>query len=216
MRISGAISWSLVSIWLVLLGCSGNSIDDLVVQLTDKNPEVRRTAAQVLAARSGNSPALVAALGLASTSSDVEVREIAVEGLGQPGRDAATVLPLLEKSLADPELSVRLKSALAIHRIAPQNQSYVPVLDDSLRAGHGTVFLEVGRMGEDARWAVPTLLKLLSDQRANVRALAAQTLGQIGVADQGAIEALKLRLRDNRPAVRNAAERSLKQLAGKS
>ena len=77
------------------------------------------------------------------------------------------------------------------------------------------MFVEVGRMGTDAKWRIPTLVKLLADQRPTIRALAAQTLGQIGIADENVRTALEQHLRNDQPVVRKAAERSLQQLTGK-
>jgi HEAT repeat protein len=82
----------------------------------------------------------------------------------------------------------------------------------SLLAGDGIVFIEVGRMGEGGKWAVPTLVKLLSHQQSNIRALAAKTLGQIGAAAGEAKAALGQRLRDEHPVVRNAAQDALSQI----
>ena len=110
---------------------------------------------------------------------DPKVRGVAARALGESSMDAGVTVPALVKALDDREPTVRLAVALAIAKIDPRNESYVPVLTESLLVGHGPVFVEVGRMGADAKWALPTLVKLLSDQRASIRALAAQTLGQI-------------------------------------
>jgi HEAT repeat protein len=212
MQTSERVHSSIVGVCLLMIGCGGDSIDQLMAQLNDGKSEVRRAAAQALASQSGNSPALIAAYQQACTSSDVEVREIAVAALGQNGRDSASVLPILEQALADQEQSVRLKAALAIYAIAPMRQDFVPVLLDSLRAGHGTVFLEVGRMRGRAKWAVPTLVSLLSDRRAQIRALAAQALGEIGVKNDRVESSLRWGLQDDRPAVRNACQQALDRL----
>jgi len=210
MRISGVMRRPQFFFCLLLLGCGANSTDRLVAQLGDDDPEVRRVAARALADQRGTSSEIIAALTQAAANSDVEVRQIAVEALAQKGSAAETVLPPLERALADPELSVRLKAALAIRKIDPESESYRPVLLDSLRAGHGTVFLEVGRMGTDAQWAVPTLVTVLSsDRRPSIRALAASTLGRIGASTSKVESALRRALRDQSPAVRTAAQQAL-------
>ena len=149
---------------LLALGCS-HSTDKLIAQLGDADPVVRRATARALGEEQGSSADAVAALGHAIKDSDIEVRENAADALGQQGTAAKSSVRALEQALDDPELSVRLKAALAIRSIDPASQSYVPVLIASLRAGHGPVFLEVGRMGTDADWAVPTLVALLSHPR---------------------------------------------------
>jgi HEAT repeat protein len=193
------------------LGC-GNSTDKLIAQLSDVDPVVRRAAARALGEQQGQSEDAVAALGHAIEDSDVEVREIASSALGQMGPAAAASRPALESALEDRDLPVRLAAALAIQKIAPTSRSYERVLIASLRAGHGPVFLEVGRMGTDADWAAPTLVALLSHPKSPIRALAAQTLGEIGVADSNVKSALQRSLRDDHPAVRKAAQQALEQI----
>jgi hypothetical protein len=104
---------------------------------------------------------------------------------------------------------VRLTTALAIQKIDPRSRTHQAVLIQSLQSGDGTVFLEVGRMGADAKWAVPTLIKLLSHQQPKIRALSAQALGGIGADASAAKPALRQRLRDPDPMVRKAAQHAL-------
>jgi HEAT repeat protein len=196
----------------VLLGCGTSATDRWMAQLNDANPETRRAAARALADDRGSSRMLVEALAAATGNSDVEVREIAVEALGQRGDAAKPALPLLERALSDSEVSVRLKAALAIRHIKPESHSYERVLLDSLRAGHGTVFLEVGRMGPDASWATPALVAALADRRPTIRALAATTLGEIEASGDEVEAALQRAERDPKPAVRQAAQQALVEI----
>jgi len=141
---------------------------------------------------------------------DPQVRCAAIEALADEPGDAAVTVPSLERVLADTDTSVRLSAAVALQKIDADNQSFPPVLIESLEAGHAPLFLEIGRMGQDAEWAVPTLVKLLSDQQPQIRGLAAQALGEIGVADASVTAALERRQRDDAPAVRRATERALR------
>jgi HEAT repeat protein len=200
---------------LLTTGCSSSS-GDLIAQLNDGDPVVRRAAARALGEQPNQSAAAVAALGRATNDPDLEVRENAVDALAQKGSAAKSSASALEQALDDSEVSVRLKAALAIRAIDPANRSYVPVFVESLRAGHGPVFLEVGRMGVEADWAVPTLVALLSDRRATIRALAARTLGTIGVADGSVESALQRSLRDDHPTVRKAAQQALDHFRSQS
>jgi hypothetical protein len=86
------------------------------------------------------------------------------------------------------------------------------VILESLSAGDGPVFLEVGRMGANAQWAVPTLTKLIVRPEKGIRALSAQTLGQIGPAASEAQSARNQSLRDSDPAIRGAAHRALEKI----
>jgi HEAT repeat protein len=196
--------------WICLLaaGC-GNSTDTLIAQLSDPNPEFRRAAARTMGMDNADRGEAVAALAIALSDSDLEVRELAAASLGKIGAKGKSSLPALEGALADPHASVRLSAALAIPKIDPNLRSHESVLIESLRSGDGTVFLEVGRMGADAKWAVPTLLKLLSHRQPKIRALAASALGGIGAAASDAESSLRQRLRDPHPTVRKAARNAL-------
>ena len=216
-KMSSSRALQLMLVWsgCFALGC-GNSTDALVAQLGDGDPAVRRFAARALGEEHGSSAEAVAALGRAIEDPDIEVREFAGASLGQLGPAAAASMPALESALNDPELPVRLAAARAIQKIDPASRSHEPVLIASLRAGHGPVFLEVGRMRADAEWAVPTLVKLLSHRKATIRALAARTLGEIGVADGKVESALQRSQRDDHPTVRTAAQQALDHMRSQS
>jgi HEAT repeat protein len=166
-------------LWLVVGGCGGNSTGDLLRQLENPDPTMRRSAIRALVDERG---------------------------------DVAVLVPALERVLGDTDTSVRLSAAVALQKIDPANQSFRPLLIESLEAGHAPLFLEVGRMGPDAEWAVPTLVTLLTHPQPQIRALSARALGEIGVAGRIVETALKQRLRDDSAAVRRAAERALEQI----
>ena len=65
--------------------------------------------------------------------------------------------------------------------------------------------LLLGRMGPEAREAVPTLLELLQDASIQNRRLAAWTLGNIGQGAVEAIPALLVTIRDADEGVRKMA-----------
>ena len=205
---------SMIVLWVLCLfaiGCS-SATDRLIAQLSDPDPKVRGAAARALGESSIDASAAIPALTDTLDDSDISVRERAIASLGCRGSAAKSSVPAIVKLLGDREPPIRLVAALAIAKIEPRSESYVPVLTESLLAGHGPMFIEVGRLGADAKWAVPTLVKLLSDQRANIRALAAQTLGEIGIGDNHVRRALEQHLRDDQPAVRKAAQQALQQI----
>jgi len=159
--------------------------------------------------REDSTNALIEQLG----DSDPRVRRAAIDALADEPGDVAVTVPALARVLADTDTSVRLSAAVALQKIDAGNPSFPPVLIESLEAGHAPMFLEVGRMGRDAEWAVPTLLKLLSHPQPQIRGLAARALGEIGIADTSVTAALERRQRDEAPAVRRAAERALELIA---
>ena len=72
--------------------------------------------------------------------------------------------------------------------------------------------LLLGRMGPEARAAVPTLLELLYDESAQNRKLAAWTLGYIGQGAVEAIPALLVAVQDTNEGVRKMAREALEQI----
>ena len=81
--------------------------------------------------------------------------------------------------------------------------------DSSVRRGATKA---LGRMGAEAKGAVPVLNEVLKDQDAVVRSNAAEALGNIGSEASGAIPALKEALKDKDSFVRRNAEKALKNI----
>jgi HEAT repeat protein len=211
MRTGHATQLALIWIGAAIVGC-GNSTDALVAQLSDPSPEKRRTAARELGTTQGDASRAVAGLATALEDPDLEVRELAADSMGRIGSEAKSGLPALEKALHDPQSSVRLTSALAIQEIDPHSRSHESVLIASLRSGNGALFVEIGQMGADAKWAVPTLVTLLSHPQPKIRALAAQALGGIGAPSPDVLSTLRQRLRDPEAIVRKAAQNALSKI----
>ena len=72
--------------------------------------------------------------------------------------------------------------------------------------------LLLGRMGAEARVAVPTLLELLHEECAQNRKLAAWTLGHIGQGAVDAIPALLVAARDSDEGVWQMAREALEKI----
>jgi HEAT repeat protein len=200
----------------VIAGC-GHRTSGLLADLSSPNAKTRREAARAL----GDLPDLpsetvMIALTEAAKDSDAEVRAQAIVALGRAGAAANSYVPAVEESLRDPDAAVRISAALAIWKIDPANERGQPILLDALNAGNGPIFLELGRKGDRAAWAAPTLVRLLAHPQAGIRALAARTLGQIGTAPPEAQPALELLERDSDPAVRRAAQTALAKISVKS
>lgn len=194
---------------LLQTGCARDPIADLAAQLNDPNVAVRRAAARSLGEQPITDERIVAALTKGAADTDMEVRYRSIEPFGRLGRAGKPVIPVLKKALADPEKRVRLEAALALARIDPQDTAPRPLLIAALREGDGRILLATGAMGNDAAWAVPTLVGLLSHNSPQVRAIAAKTLGRIGPAAIDAKPALEAARRDANPVVQNAAKEAL-------
>jgi HEAT repeat protein len=126
--------------------------------------------------------------------------------------DSTEAVPVLTAALRDNDEKVQVAAALALLEIEPRNADCQPIIERALLGGHGPAFIAVGASGEDAQWAVPTLVKLLSDRKTMVRALAAKTLGEIGSKGEEVDAALRRGLRDENRAVRNASQQALDRL----
>src|SRR6266849_3290503 len=93
-------------------------------------------------------------------------RTLTGQALGRIGPDAKTALPRLAENLKDERESVRHGAALAIGLISPQNaQVAVATLADALsdRRYRQEVAGVLGRIGADAKAAVPALIDALKD-----------------------------------------------------
>ena len=76
--------------------------------------------------------------------------------------------------------------------------------------------LLLGRMGPEAREAVPTLLELLQNESIQNRRLAAWTLGNIGQGAVEAIPALLVTVRDSNEGVKQMAREALEKISPSS
>ncbi len=204
-----------VALCLATIGC-GNSVDDLIAQLGDKDVETRRAAVRALTSHTLVDQRIITAFEKATADSDAEVRRLSINALGNRGPSAKSSLPALKTALADEDPRVRVRAALAICKIAPDDRSFVPVLVSAVRGGDGRLLQEVGTLGEDAAWAVPTVIELLSHESAPMRALAAQTLGRIGDSTGEVKSALERASRDANAAVQSAAKYALRRLRARS
>jgi HEAT repeat protein len=198
----------------LVIGC-GDPVGNAINQLGDSNVAIRRTAVRTLRQQVPADERVVAALAKAIADRDADVRRQAILALGEMGSVATSSLPALKQALKDSDVSCQRRAALAIQRIAPSDPSYRPILMAAIREGDGRTLLAIGAMGEDAAWAVPSLIGLLSHDALNARAMAARTLGRIGPKASDARAQLERLLRDPNAAVRGAAQDALDKIGGR-
>jgi HEAT repeat protein len=197
---------------VLLAGCARDPASELISRLNDPDVAVRRTAARTLREQPIADNRVVAALATSAKDSDVAVRCLSVEALGNLGRIDRANVQHLKPALADPEERVRLEAALAIAKVDPHDDSGRSVLIGAMREGDGRTLLAIGAMEADAAWAVPTLIGLLSHEKPQVRTLAARTLGRIGTAAVQGKPALEIARRDSNIAVQTAAKDALNRI----
>lgn len=201
---------------LLVVGCARDPLNDLLSRLSDPDVAVRRTAARALRDQRRTDEPVLAALTKSAGDTDMEVRYLSIDALGQAGAAAKSSLPVLKSALADPEKRVRQEAALSIPKIDPSHTSFHAVLISSMREGDGRTLLAVAAMGTDAAWAVPTLTALLSHAAPQVRVLAARGLGRVGPAAIAGKLALEAAARDSNAAVQKAAKEALARIESKS
>jgi HEAT repeat protein len=141
---------------------------------------------------------------------DVLVREEALEVLAQAGPTARTAAPKVEKLLADPRRSVRIRAALALWRTTGQADAAVKSLADSLtdksRATRLQALQVLMELGPKAVEAVPAIVEQIDDADYAVSNQAQSVLQRI---DRAALPGIIKALSDEDVRRRRGAARAL-------
>lgn len=165
----------------VYLSKKGNpeALPILIKALNHSDEYVRRIAVSALG--DSDNPEVVPALIMMLNDSDYEVRGTAAMVLGNIGNP--TAIPALIESLNDANKYVRFMSADALSRMG--NLEGIPTLieglndsEESFRLSAIGIVMLLNRI--DNYILIPVLIEALKNSDKNVRALAAQTLGNIG------------------------------------
>lgn len=177
---------------LVSIGAEGKEATPLLIELLHhKESYARHMAAHALGY--GKDPRAAGPL-LEAFEKDPEivVKNTAIQSLGLLGPDAKAAVPALEARLKDPDIGTRICAAEAIWKINKDAVKAVPVIVDGLRAKNdwyvGFASGILGRMGADAKLAVPELTAMLKDPGETQRRVARELLKSI---DPKALEAAK-------------------------
>ena len=164
------------------------------------------------------------------------LRIAALQALGAFGRAAAPAVPALVDALRDPDLRIRWFAIETLALIGPEAKAAVPKLIEALRSkdvaeagmlrGLGTFMFRqmddgpirliaaeaLGRIGPEAKAAVPDLIAALDGPDSRVRCEAVRALGAIGPDSAPAIPNLVRQLVRGQPEL--AAEWSKDALVG--
>jgi HEAT repeat protein len=198
-----------VCLGLVLAGCSPRATEPvpearpLPVQDPPRQMEAELTDPRVLG--------LIAALERGNL---LERFQAACE-LGDIGPEAKAAAPALASLVNDSSYANSTMAARALIRIGPPAvASVVPLLQDPRAAVRKTAAEILGRIGPEAKEAVPALTRALTDTDRGVRLQATTALGQIDPGN-AAVRAAELiaALKDKDPEVRGTAAESLGQLS---
>lgn len=146
---------------------------------------------------------------------DKVVQRQAVVALGELGASARPALPLLLQLLKDPDATLAHVVVQTLQKIPPV-EADLPVYQAALRENHPLVRQQVaarlGRLGPQAREAVPELAALLKDKDFRVRRKVVTALREIGPAARSACSNLTEALADDDREVADQAFETLMQL----
>jgi HEAT repeat protein len=145
-----------------------DAVPGLIKALRDKDADsgLRRSAAVALGAVGPDAAAAVGALVEALGADDGETRLAALTALAQVGFEAKDLTPSVKKLLKDGDPKVRAAAARVLWLADRTDPDVLPPLVEMVKeGGPGRVAASevLGRMGEDARAAVPALAEALKD-----------------------------------------------------
>jgi HEAT repeat protein len=180
-------SFLTISLAPLVLGDVLADVQQSIADLSDRDWQVRRTAAESLGDSGSADKIVIEALTKAVEDPDSRVRRSAADALASIGKDASRAVPALVAALDDIDPGVVAAAARAI-----------------------------GQMGSRASKAVGDLTALLDHDDARVREAASAALGELGRRAKKSAFDLNGRLNDPDPAVRAAAAVSLGQLGPRS
>ncbi len=183
--------------------------------LKDPRKEVRRAAARNLASLGRSALPALALLTAALRDADHDVRRFAAMALGNIGPGASSALPMLNQ-LRKNRWRAQDEAERAIVGIGkPALAILVQLLDApdvDTRTYALRALLSLSKHHEFYHAAIPRLGRLLADEQAKVRVLAARTLAVFGRAAEPALPALWKCLEDPQPSVREAARETVRAI----
>ena len=182
----------------------------MIEWLTDPDPKVKQTAADVLGDIGG--PEATSALTRSLGDTDSSVRMHAVKALGAIGRhgSAAVVISLIPR-LEDDKADVRIATIAQLEELGDR-RAVIPLVarfGDTAPEARRSAVRAVGRLGDPS--AVPALIRLTSDPNEDVRTAAVGSLGLLGAVD--AIDALTDQLTTGSDSYRQKVAYALGQIA---
>jgi HEAT repeat protein len=124
-------------------------IDQLVRQIEDRDPFVRRAAVEALGRRGADAPGAVGAVAECLKDEDEKVQRLAVEALGHFGEAAAHERGQLQALLDNEDTMLRVAAARSLGRIGGSTEHVLLVLMKALESIHPWTAAEAARaLGE--------------------------------------------------------------------
>ncbi len=175
---------------------TGNSAAALVRVLGDKSERVRFNAVQSLCNLKVEAKTVIPPLAATLHDESAEVRALAASHIGFFGTDASAAEPALIEALSDADAEVRHAAAATLGGIGPAPRpGAVSALkqffaddDAELRRNAISSVIEIDR--EEAKGAVPLLIRIIEDKNTKEGAWAALSLEKLGPHANAAVPAL--------------------------
>lgn len=197
---------------------SAEDTNKLILQLKNKDPEIRRVAAKALGDAGEDDAKIIGALILGLQDKDTFVRRFSAQSLGNLKTQNKEAIPALAALLNSAEEKKENQSAAAISlgKIGSSSFSVLhsAFIDKSKPTNIREKAIEaIGTLGKDGKSAVPDLMETLKDEE--LRFASAVALGKIGSEAKQAKESLKLIVEDKKQrdkSFKDAASAALKNI----
>lgn len=223
---------AVLSVALAAATAGADEVSDLVRQLKSGDVDARRTAAKSLGEAGAGAASAVPALTSALRDGDLYVRRFAAQSLGEIGAGAKSAVPaltaLLQKSGERKEV---LDAATAALGKIGGGAGSVKALVATLTNAEGDPEVRrqaaetLGKMGADAKRAIPALMSVLKPPKGpppagDLRTAAAEALGEIATPSDKQTVTLLTDLSNDKAlrrdrALMQAVNDALKKIKGK-
>jgi HEAT repeat protein len=210
-RITISVTFSFLS--LALASSALADIQQSIGELSDRDWQVRKAAAEYLGESASTEKPVIAALTTALRDPDSRVRRSAADALGDIGEKARSAIPALVGAFDDIDPNVVTAAARATGQMGPRASRAVDDLTELLDHNDARVreaaSASLGNIGRRARKSAFDLNARLSDSDPSVRAAAATSLGNLGPRSKAPVTDLIRVLDDENDTVRDAASAAL-------
>ncbi len=217
-RTNKSLIFSFLAITLASVALA--DVQQSIAGLSDRDWQVRRSAAESLGDSGSTDKAVVAVLTTALKDPDSRVRRSAADALGNIGEKARSAIPALVEVLDDIDPSVVAAAARATgqmgKRASRATGDLTALLDHDDARVREAASVSLGNLGRRASKSAFDLNGRLSDPDPAVRAAAAVSLGQLGPRSDASITDLIRVLGDEDDNVRDAASGALVRMGKKA
>jgi hypothetical protein len=174
----------LLCMCLLVCGCSGTSVDELAGDLADQNHDSRYDAAKQLEAYGPEAVGAVDELAAALSDPAPKVRYRSAKVLSKIGIGASPAAEALAKALPGAEDKTRYYIVKALANIedaaisAVEDITHILEKDDDPRTRYYAA-KALGKIGKEARLALPVLEKAQGDADEKVRKAATEAIAKV-------------------------------------